>query len=388
MRLILIGNPTARRTALFKNAVTSCFPALPFHVVPWADVICETADLRRLVREGDLVRLDSPGRDFEVERLLLHAGAEDGVGPVGPVGITPRQIDQLAEDRGRILWPAQWYRGFCSVLERLGRQLRQCPPHQRMSDPGDIQVMFDKPRCHDRMMRAGVPVPQSLGPAGSFDELVSRMDERGCNRVFVKLAYGSSASGAIALRTDGRHIQGFTTVELDGTDADGRPKLYNTRRIRHLRTAAEVAAVANEVCRHGAQVERWMPKAGIDARVFDLRVVVIAGTACHTVVRLSHTPFTNLHLLNERAEAGRVRSRCGEAAWAQMMSCCQRAAGAFPDSLHAGVDLLVTPDFRRHAVLEVNAFGDLLPGATWNGMDTYEAELRGVFGAHAMTEVA
>jgi hypothetical protein len=45
------------------------------------------------------------------------------------------------------------------------------------------------------------------------------------------------------------------------------------------------------------------------------------------------------------------------------------------DSLSAGLDLLLTPGFRRHAVLEINAFGDLLPGIFHDGLDTYGAEV-------------
>jgi hypothetical protein len=33
------------------------------------------------------------------------------------------------------------------------------------------------------------------------------------------------------------------------------------------------------------------------------------------------------------------------------------------------------PDLRRPVVLEMNAFGDLLPNVLHNGLDTYSAEL-------------
>ncbi len=46
-----------------------------------------------------------------------------------------------------------------------------------------------------------------------------------------------------------------------------------------------------------------------------------------------------------------------------------------PESLYAGVDVVISPGFRRHAVLEINAFGDLLPGVLFEGLDTYTAEL-------------
>jgi hypothetical protein len=53
----------------------------------------------------------------------------------------------------------------------------------------------------------------------------------------------------------------------------------------------------------------------------------------------------------------------------------------FPESLYAGIDLLFSPDFRRQAVIEVNAFGDLLPGVFWQGQETYAAELLVMVGA-------
>ena len=75
MRMVLLGNPHSRRTALLQSAVAARFPALSVALVSWADLICRRADLRDLVRRGDIVRIDSPGKDFEVERMLLRAGA-------------------------------------------------------------------------------------------------------------------------------------------------------------------------------------------------------------------------------------------------------------------------------------------------------------------------
>ena len=53
-----------------------------------------------------------------------------------------------------------------------------------------------------------------------------------------------------------------------------------------------------------------------------------------------------------------------------------RVAELFPRSLYFGIDLMFTPSFRHHAVLEVNAYGDLLPGVLDGGDNTYEAEIR------------
>jgi hypothetical protein len=85
--------------------------------------------------------------------------------------------------------------------------------------------------------------------------------------------------------------------------------------------------------------------------------------------------MTNLHLLNERGDEDAVRESVGQPAWAAAMRNCELAMECFPESLYAGIDLLFMPDHRRQAVIEVNAFGDLLPGVFWRGLETYTAEL-------------
>jgi hypothetical protein len=177
----------------------------------------------------------------------------------------------------------------------------------------------------------------------------------------------------VAYQTDGRRHQAATTVEA--ARRDGELRLYNSRRIRVYRDWREIAELIDALCRHRVHVEQWLPKAGFDNRTFDLRVVVIAGRACHTVARLSQSPMTNLHLLNERGDEDAVRERVGRAAWDAAMRNCELAMECFPGSLYAGVDLLFTPDYRRQVVIEVNAFGDLLPGVFWQGLETYAAEL-------------
>jgi len=91
--------------------------------------------------------------------------------------------------------------------------------------------------------------------------------------------------------------------------------------------------------------------------------------------------MTNLHLLNERGDEDAVRERVGRAAWDAATRNCELAKECFPESLYAGIVLVFTPDFRRQAVIEVNAFGDLLPGVFWQGLETYAAELRAMVGA-------
>jgi hypothetical protein len=318
------------------------------------------------------VRIESPGKSFEAERVLLALGA-DAADAEGAACLSRREVEALRFERGRLLPSRQWYLGFCRALRRIERQLAECPAHRLMSRPGEIAVMFDKPRCHARLERAGISVPRALGPVEGYEELAARMRASGCQRVFVKLAHGSSASGVVAYQTNGRQHQAVTTVEM--APERGAFRLYNSRRLRVYREPGEIAALIDELCRHRVHVEEWLPKAGFAGRVCDLRVVVIGGRARHVVVRLSRGPMTNLHLLNDRGHPEALRARAGEAAWKAALRTCERAMECFPGSLYAGLDLLLTPGFRRHAVLEVNAFGDLLPGVLHEGQDTYEAEI-------------
>ena len=63
-----------------------------------------------------------------------------------------------------------------------------------------------------------------------------------------------------------------------------------------------------------------------------------------------------------------------------MKQTCEVAAAVFPNSLYCGIDLLVYPDLQRHSIIEINAFGDLIPGTIYQGMDTYSSEIKAVLG--------
>jgi hypothetical protein len=375
--LVIVGNLGCPRVAGFQSALLRCGlpPAAP---LSYADLIAGKDTLERHVGRDSIVRLESPGRDFDVEKMLLAAGADEHDCD-GPTRLAADAALRLAFDKGRIWHPRQWYLGFRAVLRRVAGQLSRCPPHRMLNPPADVEMLFDKPRCQDLFASRGVPVPRGLGPVRSYEELRQRMREAVCPAVFVKLAHGSSASGVVAYRTSGSRHEAITTVEM--VRSGGELLLYNSRLIRHYREPGAIACLIDALAREGVQAEEWRPKAALADHVFDLRVLVIGGSARHVVVRTSKTPMTNLHLGNKRGDPDAVRAKMGEEAWSAAMRTCERAAAAFPGSLHAGVDLLIAPDFRRHAVLEANAFGDLLPGVLSEGMDTYEAEVRAALGS-------
>jgi glutathione synthase/RimK-type ligase-like ATP-grasp enzyme len=282
------------------------------------------------------------------------------------VGLAPRISAALAlarpPDRGRILHARQGRLGWREALARCARAVASA---RVMSAPDDIAVMFDKRACHARLEAAGVPVPRALAGVRGWEDLRARMASSRRSRVFVKLAGGSSASGVVALETRRADVVARTTVELEGD------RLYNSLRVRRYTDEAGVARIIDALCREGAHVEEWLPKAGLGGRSFDLRVFVLDGVARQVVVRASQGPITNLHLGNRRGDVDAVRARLGEPAWTAALAAAASALAPFPRTRHAGVDLLIGASFRRHAVLEVNAFGDLLPNAFHAGQDTY-----------------
>ncbi|MEW6283736.1 MAG: STM4014 family protein, partial [Candidatus Eremiobacterota bacterium] len=243
----------------------------------------------------------------------------------------------------------------------------ECPPHRSMNDPDDILRMWDKTETSRALSAAGLRVPEVLPPPAGYEELRATMEAACADRVFLKLRYGSSASGTVAYRMRSGREAAWTTVELE----DG--KLFNTRRIRHLDRNRDIRPLVDSVCAHATHLERWLPKHCLGGRPFDLRVLCIAGRPAHVVGRSSATPLTNLHLLNRRLPSEALQDRLP--GWTAAMEACARAAAVFPSSFHVGLDVAILAGGKAHAILEANAFGDLLPGVLWNGLSTHLAEL-------------
>jgi glutathione synthase/RimK-type ligase-like ATP-grasp enzyme len=251
-----------------------------------------------------------------------------------------------------------------------------------MNAPADTAVAFDKAATQSRLLEAGVPVARNLGVCTDFADLQSRMREAGMNRVFLKPCHGSSASGIVALETDGRDRWQATTSAVLTEHPQGA-RLHNSLRLQRVIDPARIHRLVDAICRERALAEQWIPKASIGGRTYDLRILVIAGLAAHVVVRTSRSPITNLHLGNERGNPDAVRAQLGETKWAAALRTAEAAAVCFSGCHHLAVDLLVDSARRRFVVAEVNAFGDLLPRVLWNGMTPWEAELEAWKGAAA-----
>jgi len=366
--ILLVAPPEGRRARAFQNTLHALgWP--PARVVSYLDLMEGRAHLSALIRpdsnggRGTVVRFDSPGEDVATELALIRRGSSAG---------GDASADLAA---GELPSSPAWYAGFAETLRGLDAELEQAPPHLRMQRTEHVLMMFDKPATHARLQAAGVPVPEALPPVSSCEELLSAARGRGWSRVFVKLAYGSSASGAVALAWSGERVQATTTVRQEG----GR--LFNSRKLLKLTSWPEVDSLIGALAPQRLHVERWLPKASFAGRAMDLRVVVIGGRADHALVRLGRGPITNLHLGNERGDMGALRAELRSERWQAVQQTCIATLAAFPGALYGGVDVMLTPGWRRMAVLEVNAFGDYHRGVLSNGLDTYAAELCALLGA-------
>ncbi|MFE5239716.1 MULTISPECIES: STM4014 family protein [unclassified Streptomyces] len=355
-RLAVVGIPSNRRVGLFQEAVRAAgLPAA--RVVPWLEVLRGGPSFL----PGETVRIESPGEDAEVDRLLRGA-----------------------DDPTRVEGSALWYARFTSAVRDIARAATTAGA-VLLDGPRDIEVLFDKRLCHGVLDAAGVPVPDSptsgpdAAPVRGWADVRRLMADHRMPRVFLKPAHGSSASGVVALETAGPgRLRASTSVERD---EEGR--LFNSLRVCRLTSEHEVGALVDALAPDGLHIERWLPKASQGGRVADLRVVVVAGRATHAVVRTSRSPMTNLHLGGTRGDLDQVRAAVEDAggSWRAALAVCEEAAACFPDTLCVGVDLLPATGWRRFAVGEANAFGDLLPrltglpGSGAEGLDTYGAQI-------------
>src|SRR5438094_4634481 len=90
---VVVGNRGCPRVNFFQEALARC-GLRPAGLVSYADLIAGRATLEQAVTAEAVVRLESPGRDFDVERALIAAGADE------PDAGGPTRIGQ--EEAGRL----------------------------------------------------------------------------------------------------------------------------------------------------------------------------------------------------------------------------------------------------------------------------------------------
>jgi len=384
-RAAVVCNPDTPRVKQVVSALAKLGAASP-KLISYEDLLDGSIDLSRVIEAGAVVRLEAPGKHFQTELKLIALG-ESGSEVEGSYRVSKQKLAELATqpEAGEIIAPRQWYHGWRHLLDRISVQLANAPLHVLMNYPTDVALMFDKPTCHQALELLQLPQPRCFGIVRSYEELRELIRRECCKRLFLKIANGSSASGIVAYQTDGR-IRHLATTSVELSEAglhagpSGGTRLYNSRRIRVYDDERTIARLVDALGGHWLHVEEWLPKANIHGKNFDLRVVVINRKVSHSAARLSRSPMTNLHLLNERMDGSEIRKIIPERTWTEIVRSCERAMSEqFPRTLYAGFDVLVDRTMRKHAIAEVNAFGDHLNGILHEGRSTHEVEYLDAF---------
>ena len=356
----IIGNLENRRVQEFRAAAERLGFRPPI-CVSWLDLLSDAglaagsanrSALERL-QVADVVRIDSPGENERVQHLLIRLGGGDQQLAFGEVGSLREQ-----------------YTGFTTLLSTLSTL-----DVAFQNAPADITAMFDKWLSHKRFVEAGISRPATFLAPLSLAQFRSCLASfsPASGRLFVKPRFASSASGVCAYRWCRDREQLFAAIEIERTGSEIR--LFNTLRMHRYTSPHDIEVILERLLPQGMICEHWVPKARLPDGQFDIRVLVISGEARHIVVRQSHHPMTNLHLGNRRGDLSEVQALVGQHMISKVRQLAEAGATCFPDSLYAGVDVLI-PAKGDPIVCEINAFGDLLPNIHHRGETTYEAILR------------
>jgi len=355
-RYVTICNPDGKRWQAYAHALEAFWAARGARpevaVVSWREVIPRRGDLEGLTAfdAPALVRLESPGRDFEVTKLLLAAGGY-------------AEAAALPYQKGRLIRPGLQHQGFCAVLAGLRRALDARPHLTALACPLAVAELFDKNATSARLAAAGVPCPPSLLPlarsAGApmrASDVLAAIRAQRWPVAYVKLAMGSSATGCAAVHALAEPPWALTTLLRRGGEC------FSTRQLQRVR-GDDLTAALEFILAEGACIQRGIPLAQLDGQNFDVRVIVVHGTPAFTIFRLSAAPMTNLHLGGRRGDGAACRRAIPTRAWLDALDHCVEAARLYPCAM-VGVDLAFERGCWQHFILEMNAFGDWFPEVT------------------------
>lgn len=344
MQYLILGNVGSKRWQAYSDELHNFWNErqqhVEIHLVPWHEVILADGNLDAfpLFDNPALVRIESPGRDFEVTKLLL-------------------QDNSLIYRKGLILEPNKLYQSFCRILLGLQQSFDARPHLIPLCRPMDVIEMFDKNATLDRLRSVDIPCPDSLIAPSTAGQLLTELQSKPWPTSYVKLSTGSSASGIAVVRANQQPITALTSV------ATVNEEFFNTRQV-HRTEGDTLLSILQFILEQGSTVQQGIPMAQIDGQHFDMRVIVIHGQIEFTLFRLSPHPMTNLHLGGRRGEWETCRQAIPTRAWLDAMDHCLEVAELYPNASILGIDLVFERGFLHHYILEVNAFGDFFPGWT------------------------
>lgn len=360
MLLGVIGNPDNRRVHLTRRA--SVAAGIKCQVFAWQDFPRWVPQLTAC----DLIKIEAAGEDSAVtDKLIALGSAGTGSQPTSVHANKPAALEH-----GELNLLTEYHLGFTHYLDQLASTNLAF-----INSPAAIKTMFNKWACHQKFKSANVSRPQSfMAPDNTAEFLEKHTRKTHVGRLFLKPLHGSSASGVLAFKWQDERMQIIAPVEVQRQD--GRlTKYFNTLKVRSFIKPSDILSILDHLLPTGMIAEEWLPKAKLLGNNTDMRIVVIAGEARHFVARKSRYPMTNLHLGSERVSEAEYSAAFGKTAVKKCRALAEKAAGCFPDALYTGVDLLLTPDLEP-VVVEINAFGDLLPNILHQGESTYYATIK------------
>jgi hypothetical protein len=353
-RYVIIANPGSKRWEAYAPELRAFWQErgaeAEIDLVPWRNVLDRHGNLDGLpaFERPALVRLESPGRDWEVSKRFFHIGSQ-----TTGKGVETDWLS-LPYRKGYLVQPELLYQGFRRVLQGLRASFDSKPQLRPLCCPLTVAELFDKNATQARLNEASLPTPRALSAPDSAAQLLEQLREAGFRTTYVKLNTGSSASGIVVVHRAGPSVWGISSlIRL-------RDGFASTRRLQRYE-GSDLEAVLAFLLGEGACVQEGISMAQIDGQNFDVRVVMIHGQPRFTIFRLSTAPMTNLHLGGRRGEPLRCRREIPPRAWLDALDHCSEVARLYPAEV-LGVDLLFERGSFRPFLLEVNAFGDFFPG--------------------------
>ena len=124
--LAIIANPENRRVELIEKALAN-LNLPPAIVISYADLITGKQNLEQFNLPDNIIRFDSPEKNFEVDKAIIAAGEELEGEQNTHQKISSDEVEQLEFDKGRIIYPRQWYLGWRNLLRGWEKELNLTP---------------------------------------------------------------------------------------------------------------------------------------------------------------------------------------------------------------------------------------------------------------------
>ncbi|WP_176691670.1 STM4014 family protein [Superficieibacter electus] len=241
-----------------------------------------------------------------------------------------------------------------------------------VNHPAGLISLLDKKICKKRLIEHGIPTPPLVAEnVGSVEQLLAIMQASKITRMFIKPTLGSGAAGVIAWR---RHPDGIRQVLYCAIAIDGS-RLFNSNKIHSYQDDVQIRRIISAVLQQENIVECWLPKASVNGKSYDLRVVCMDGKILWRVVRTSSQPITNLHLQNQASEFASLGLSAAKVA--EIDALCLNAIQLFPDIRLAGIDVLLTRNLTPY-IIEINGQGDLIYQDAQNENHIYRAQIQAI----------